>query len=105
MKDSFCLLPLTKPYNDPTWPADVVQVTGTKIALRGKGAIKDGKPMFRKDGKLVDGADEVGEYSGNNRPFREHLGNIQGTLSEHSGNISSLIGVQETFREHSGNAE
>eukprot|EP00240_Pyramimonas_obovata_P013983 CAMPEP_0118940238 /NCGR_PEP_ID=MMETSP1169-20130426/30919_1 /TAXON_ID=36882 /ORGANISM="Pyramimonas obovata, Strain CCMP722" /LENGTH=219 /DNA_ID=CAMNT_0006884675 /DNA_START=106 /DNA_END=762 /DNA_ORIENTATION=- len=30
--------------------------TGTKIALRGKGAVKEGKPTLRKDGKEPEGA-------------------------------------------------
>jgi hypothetical protein len=43
-------------------------------------------------------------------PFREHLGNIQGTFREHSGNIQGTVrehsgNIQGTFREHSGNIQ
>eukprot|EP00897_Mesotaenium_endlicherianum_P005813 jgi/Mesen1/525/ME000104S10621 len=34
------------------------QETGAKIAIRGKGAVKEGKQGFRKDGKVPDGANE-----------------------------------------------
>eukprot|EP00976_Prorocentrum_cordatum_P061406 1176288-Prorocentrum_minimum.AAC.3 len=37
---------------------DWAQATGTKIALRGKGAVKEGKPTLRKDGKEQEGAGE-----------------------------------------------